>query len=78
MTAVLPSRPVGRPKTETKLETPDDVTRMPVRISRKVWERLREYCLIEQRRPIEVIVGEWVEERMRHVDKLKSDKGKRP
>lgn len=64
MIAALPSRPVGRPKTESRLLTPDDTTRVPARISEVMHAALRELCLIKLNRPIEVVIGEWIEERL--------------
>lgn len=64
MTVSVPSRPVGRPKTESHLWTPDDTTRVPARISESLHAVLRELCLIKLNRPIEVVIGEWIEERL--------------
>jgi hypothetical protein len=74
MLAELTSPRVGRPKTETHLETPDDTTRVPARISKRLYNRLREHCLIELRRPIEVVIGEWIEDRIRRDLESKSRK----
>jgi hypothetical protein len=67
MVAALLSRPVGRPKSESKLKTPDDTTRVPVRLSASVQREIRKYCLIDVDRPIEVVLGEWLEERWEEV-----------
>jgi hypothetical protein len=64
MTEAVTFRHVGRPKQETRLATPEDVTRVPARISKGLHEKLRELCLIRLRRPIEAVIGEWVEERL--------------
>jgi hypothetical protein len=54
---------MARPKAEQP--KPDrDFTRVPVRISPEQHDRLRELCLIRLRRPIEVVAGEWVAERL--------------
>ena len=64
MSLAVLSRPVGRPKTDSRLLTPDDTTRVPARISASLHDALRELCLIKLRRPIEVVIGEWIEERL--------------
>ncbi len=64
MTGAVPSPAVGRPRSDSKLATPDDTTRVPARISTSLHDALRELCLIKLKRPIEVVIGEWVEERL--------------
>lgn len=64
MSLAVPFRPVGRPKNEARLLTPDDTTRVPARISTAMHDALRELCLIRLNRPIEVVIGEWLEERI--------------
>lgn len=55
---------MGRPKSESRLRTPESTTRVPARISESAHDELRELCLIRLRRPIEVVVGEWIEDRL--------------
>lgn len=63
MTLVLDSPDMARPKAEQP-KPERDFTRVPVRISPEQHDRLRELCLIRLRRPIEVVAGEWVAERL--------------
>jgi hypothetical protein len=43
---------------------PESPTRVPVRVTKRQHDQLRELCLIRLRRPIEAVAGEWVAERL--------------
>ena len=43
---------------------PNAKKRVPAQVTNAVHDRLRVLCLIKLRRPIEVVIGEWVTERL--------------
>jgi len=46
------------------LQTPEDTVRVPARISSAMHDKLRELCFIKLKRPLEVVIGEWIEDRL--------------
>jgi ABC-type anion transport system duplicated permease subunit len=65
-TAVLAS-PTTMPRkrtTEAAEHDPNAKKRVPAQVTNAVHDRLRVLCLIKLRRPIEVVIGEWVAERL--------------
>jgi hypothetical protein len=50
--------------TEAAENDPNAKKRVPAQVTNAVHDRLRVLCLIKLRRPIEVVIGEWVTERL--------------
>lgn len=66
-TAVLGLGVMGRKPHDAPPPSEDEKApykRVPARMSEEEHDALREYCLIKLRKPIEVVIGRWVVERL--------------
>lgn len=58
-------RPAYKPEgSDDKKPTPKRTGRVPARLSQEQWDRLREMAVVWFKKPIEVLAGEWLGERI--------------